>query len=166
MAVPEQTTGYTPSKRGWISSGLTGKTFQQSVRAAVGGMLSLLAARAFVLPEAYWAAITTIVIMQSTLAATLTASGERLAGSVLGAAMGALLATHFESNVYVFGAGLFVTGIICAMANLDRTANRFAGITLAIVLLIPRLGNPWVVGMHRRFHVSNAEFKSVAATDD
>jgi uncharacterized membrane protein YccC len=154
MAVPEHTAGGATSQGTWILSGLSRQAFRHSLRTAAAGIASLLAARAFGLPETYWAAITTIVIMQSTLAATLTTSGERLAGSALGAAVGAVLATRFDSNVYVFGAGLFVTGIVCAIARIDRPACRFAGITLAIVLLIPRSRNPWVVAGHRFVEVA------------
>ena len=120
----------------------------------MAGMASLLTARAFGLPETYWAAVTTIVVMQSTLAATLTTSGERLAGSALGAAMGAIVATRFGSNVYVFGAGLLVSGVICAMAHLSRPAYRFAGMTLAIVMLVPRSQDPWVIAVHRFVEVA------------
>jgi uncharacterized membrane protein YccC len=154
MAAPEHATVGAASQGSWILSGLSRQGLQQSVRTAAAGMASLLVARAFGLPETYWAAITTIVIMQSTLAATLTISGERLAGSALGAALGALLATHFDANVYVFGAGLFVTGVVCAIAHLDRPAYRFAGMTLAIVMLIQRSRNPWMIGVHRFVEVA------------
>jgi uncharacterized membrane protein YgaE (UPF0421/DUF939 family) len=150
----EQAAGGAVFQGSWKMSGLGRQALQQSARTAVAGTASLLAARAFALPETYWAAITTIVIMQSTLAATLTTSGERLVGSALGAAVGAALATRFGSNVYVFGAGLFVTGMICAIARIDRPAYRFAGMTLAIVMLIPRSQNPWMVGIHRFVEVA------------
>ena len=41
-----------------------------SIRTAIAATLSLAVARLFGLPEAYWAAITTLVVMQSTLSAT------------------------------------------------------------------------------------------------
>ena len=42
-----------------------------SIRTAIAATLSLAVARLFGLPEAYWAAIATLVVMQSTLSATL-----------------------------------------------------------------------------------------------
>ena len=42
-----------------------------SVRTAVAAVASLVVARALGLPEAYWATITTLIIMQSTLGAAL-----------------------------------------------------------------------------------------------
>ena len=45
-----------------------------SLRTAIAGVASLLVARLFRLPEAYWAPITTMVITQSSLGAALTVS--------------------------------------------------------------------------------------------
>jgi hypothetical protein len=42
------------------------------------------------MPEAYWAAIATLVVMQSTLGATLTLSLERIVGTAVGVSVGAL----------------------------------------------------------------------------
>ena len=44
---------------------------------------SLLAARSFRLPEAYWAPITTLVITQSSLGAARTVSWHRFVGTAL-----------------------------------------------------------------------------------
>ena len=44
--------------------------------------------------------------MQSTPGAALLTSTRRLAGTALGAAVGALLAPYFGPNVFAFGAGL------------------------------------------------------------
>lgn len=127
---------------------------ENPARTSVAAMVSLLVASAFKLPEAYWAAVTTIVIMQSTLGAALKVSGQRFAGTALGAAAGALVATYFPANAIVFGAGVFVLGLVCAVLNLDRPAYRFAGITLAIVLLVARDTSALVVATHRFIEVS------------
>ncbi|HTZ99076.1 MAG TPA: FUSC family protein [Candidatus Aquilonibacter sp.] len=127
---------------------------EHPARTAVAAMLSLLAAAAFKLPEAYWAAITTIVVMQSTLGAALKISGQRFAGTALGAAAGALIAVWLPPKAIVFGGSVFVMGLACAVLHLDRAAYRFAGITLAIILLIPRGQGPWVAALHRFIEVS------------
>src|SRR5439155_7877560 len=64
-----------------------------SIRTAIAATISLAVARLFGLPEAYWAAIATLVVMQSTLGATLLISVERIAATALGALAGAFLAT-------------------------------------------------------------------------
>ena len=125
-----------------------------AVRTTVAVVASLLMARLFRLPESYWAAITTIVVMQSTLGAAWTISKQRLAGTGLGAGMGALLATYFGASVAIFGAGIFVLGVFCAWLKIERNAYRYAGITLAIVMLVARTQPAWIIAIHRFFEIS------------
>lgn len=125
-----------------------------AVRTATAAMVSLTIARLFRLPESYWAPITTIIVMQSTLGAALTVSRHRFAGTALGAAMGALLATYVGSNVFAFGAGVFALGMICAFLRIERNAYRYAGVTLAIVMLVARTGPAWIVAVHRFVEIS------------
>jgi hypothetical protein len=105
-----------------------------SARTAVAALASVLAARLFRLPETYWAAITTLVITQSSLGAALTVSWQRFVGTALGAIVGALVAAYFGTSTLVFGTCVFILGLVCAAARADRSAYRFGGITLAIVL--------------------------------
>ena len=125
-----------------------------SIRTAIAAMLSLAVARLFGLPEAYWAAIATLVVMQSTLDATLLISVERIAATALGALAGALLATWFTQNSFVFVAAVFVLGLLCAAFRMEKSAYRYASITLAIILLIPRTNAAWIIALHRFFEVS------------
>jgi len=125
-----------------------------SARTAVAAVASVLVARLFRLPESYWAAITTMVITQSTLGAALAVSWQRFVGTALGALVGAIVATCFGSHVIVFGACVFILGLLCAVARSDRSAYRFGGVTLAIVLLVPRAGPAWQIAFHRFAEVS------------
>jgi uncharacterized membrane protein YgaE (UPF0421/DUF939 family) len=130
------------------------KEFIHAARTAIAAVASLLIARLFRLPEAYWAAIATMIVMQSTLGAAWTVSKDRLAGTALGAAAGAFLATYVGQNVAVFGAGVFALGILCAFLRVERGAYRYAGITLVIVMLIPRTQPVWIVAIHRSIEIS------------
>ncbi len=125
-----------------------------STRTAVAAVASVLAARLFRLPEAYWAAITTLVITQSSLGTALTVSWQRFVGTALGAVVGAIVASHFGPDVLVFGICVFILGLLCAVAQSDRSAYRFGGVTLAIVLLVPRTGPAWSIAFHRFAEVS------------
>jgi hypothetical protein len=68
--------------------------FMHSARTAVVAVASLLVAQRFRLPESYWAPITTLVIAQSSLGEALTGSWQRFVGTLLGAAVGAIVASH------------------------------------------------------------------------
>ncbi len=125
-----------------------------SARTAVAAAASLLVAGLLRLPEAYWAPITTLVITQSSLGAAFAVSWQRFVGTVLGALVGALVASYFGPNVLVFGICVFILGLLRAVAHLGLLAYRFAGMTLAIVLLVPRTGHPWQIAFHRLAEVS------------
>lgn len=123
-----------------------------AARTAIAATASFLIARLFGQAEAYWAPIITLVVMQSTLRATLKISGERFIGTVLGGIAGGLLASWFPQAWWVFAAGVFLLGLLCALFRLQNS-YRFAGVTLAIVLLIPHTARPWIVALHRSLEV-------------
>ncbi len=126
--------------------------FVTSARASVAAVVSLLLARALKLPEFYWAPISTIVVLLSTIN-PLALAWQRFVGTALGAALGALIATFFRPNWIVYGAGILVCGILCAVFRVGA-AYRFAAITLSIVLLVEHTRPPWVVALHRFVEVS------------
>jgi len=129
-------------------------TLRHATRTAVAAAAALLVARLCGTVDAYWAPITTIVVLQSTLGATVAVSTQRIIGTALGAAFGALAANWFHTNLIAFGAAVFVIGVLCAALHLQRSAYRFAGITLAIVMLISRTNSAWIVAAHRFAEVS------------
>jgi uncharacterized membrane protein YccC len=129
-------------------------TVIHSIRTAIAATISLAVARLFGLPEAYWAAIATLVVMQSTLGATLLISIERIAATALGALTGALLANYFAGNLLAFAAAVFLLGFFCAAFRIEKSAYRYASITLAIIVLIPRVNAGWIIALHRFFEVS------------
>jgi hypothetical protein len=58
--------------------------------------------------------------------------------SALGALAGALLANYFTGNLLIFAAAVFALGLLCAGFRMEKSAYRYASITLAIIVLIPR----------------------------
>jgi len=141
----------------WIATdpaGLNRQSFEHAVKTAIAATIAVLVSRLLRLPEAYWAAVTTMVVMQSTLGASLSVSVLRLIGTAMGALSGAILSLYFGPNVYIFAAGVFILGLVTAAAHLDRSAFRFAGITLAIVMLVVRANSPWIVAAHRFAEIS------------
>ena len=133
------------SKSNWLAD---------SARTALAAATSFAVARLATMPEAYWAPIITMIVTQSTLGAAWDVSRPRLIGTALGAALGALFAIYFSPGIIIFGVAIFVLGLLCAILRLDQSAYRFAGIAVAIVMLIVRAEAPWVAGIHRFVEVS------------
>jgi uncharacterized membrane protein YgaE (UPF0421/DUF939 family) len=131
---------------------LTFDTILDAARTTVAAVVSLLLAHTLKLPEAYWAPISAIVIIQSTITPR-TVAWQRFAGTALGAALGALIGTFFSSNALVYGVAIFLCGALSALFRM-RTAYRFAAITVSIVVLIAHQRPAWIVAWHRFVEVS------------
>jgi uncharacterized membrane protein YccC len=129
-------------------------SLSHSVRTALAATCSVVVARVIGMPEAYWAAIATLVVMQSTLRATVKLSIERIVASALGAFVGAVEATFFRDNLIAFALAIFFLGLMSFPFRVGRPAYSYAGVTLAIVVLIPRDLAPWLAALHRFIEVS------------
>jgi uncharacterized membrane protein YgaE (UPF0421/DUF939 family) len=109
-----------------------------AVRTAVAATLSVFVAWLVRMPEPYWSAIATLIMMQSTLRATLRLSLGRILASALGASVGAIEVTNFANSMIAFGLAVFLLGLMSFASRLDKPGYRYASVTLAIVVLIPR----------------------------
>src|SRR5437016_8496233 len=125
-----------------------------SIRTALAATLTVVVARLVQMPEAYWAAIATLVVMQSTLGATLTLSVARIVATALGASVGALESNYFGANLIAFLVAIVLIGLLSYGFRLEKTAYRYASVTLAIIVLIPRSNPAWIVALHRFIEVS------------
>jgi len=125
-----------------------------AVRTAVAATLSVLVARLVRLPEAYWAVIATLVVMQSPLSSTVPLAVQRIVASALGASIGAIESVFFDANLVAFALTIFVLGLISIAFRLEKVGYSYAGMTLAIIVLIPRPEAPWIAAVHRFAEVS------------
>jgi uncharacterized membrane protein YccC len=129
-------------------------SISHAIRTALAATLSVVVARLVGMPEAYWAAIATLVVMQSTLGATLTLSIERIVATAVGASVGAIESKYFGSNLIAFAVAIFLLGLLSFAFRLEKTAYRYASVTLTIIVLIPRTEAAWITATHRFTEVS------------
>src|SRR5215469_2563942 len=139
---------------GFITTRNNPVSLLHALRTALAAVASLLIARLGRLPEAHWAPISTIIVMQSTLGTSLPISAQRFAGTALGALIAALIGARFAGSAIAFGVLLFSIGVFCLSLRIERSAYRYAGITLAIVMLVPRVTDGWTLALHRFAEVS------------
>ena len=131
---------------------LTSATILHGVRTTFAAVFSMFLARWLGLPEYYWAPISAIVIIESTINPR-TVAWQRFVGTALGATLGGLIATFFSASALVYAVAIFASGVLCAVLRL-RGAHRFAAIAVSIILLVPHQHRAWSVAAHRFVEVS------------
>lgn len=127
--------------------------FRQAIKTGVAGLLSMVLAEFFGLPEGYWAVISAVIVMQSNIGAAVSAAWSRLAGTAIGAFVGALFVALWGVNAAAFGVAVTLTVLICAFLGL-LDSYRLASATVAIVMLFGRPDVSWTVALHRFTEVS------------
>ncbi len=125
-----------------------------AIRTAVATTVSVIIARLMQMPEAYWAAIATLIVIQSTFGATLTLSLDRIVATAVGASIGALEINYFGANLVAFTLAIVLIGLLSIAFRLEKSAYHYASITLAIIVLIPRSAPAWTIALHRFLEVS------------
>jgi len=136
----------------WKSENLP--SLSHAFRTALAATISILLGRLIGLPEAYWAAIATVVVMQSPLGDTVPLAIERIVASALGASIGAIESTYFGPNLFVFALAMLLLGLISFVLRLEKVGYSYACITLLIIVMIPRAETPWIAAAHRFAEVS------------
>lgn len=124
-----------------------------ALKTGLAGILSAYAAPFLGLPEGYWAVISAIIVMQSNVGATVTASRDRLAGTAIGALVGGVFVGVFGPHTLVSGVAVTLAILACALLRLPQS-YRLAGVTVVILTLISREGSVWVLAVHRFLEVS------------
>jgi hypothetical protein len=119
---------------------LGGAETRRFARTLIGCVLSYGAARLAMLPELYWAVITTlIVVTQPSLNQALTTGRDQIIGAVIGAIIGVLglvAILRGMQPLVVFAIELVPLAALAAW----RPTLRLACVTLVIVVLIPASG--------------------------
>ena len=124
------------------------------VLSALAAVVSYVIARLFRLPEAYWAPMSALIVMQLTLRAAFPIAVQYVVGTALGAAVGAIADIYFHTSVGALGAAILFVGLLCVALRIERSTFRYANITLVIVMLVPRTTSGRLVALRRFFEVS------------
>jgi uncharacterized membrane protein YccC len=138
----------------WIWKRENLPSLSHAFRTTVAATISILLGRLVGLPESYWAAIATVVVMQSPVGDTVPLAIERIVASALGASIGAIELTCFGANLFVFALAMLLLGLISFVVRLEKVGYSYACITLTIIVLILRGETPWIAAAHRFAEVS------------
>ncbi len=118
-----------------------------AARTALAAALCWWIALRFGLHDGYWGAISAIIVLQSNFGATITASRDRILGTIIGAAFGFGFSL-FWALPWNFVLAVLSAVILCGLLGL-RNSSRLAGVTICIVMLVQRADSHWLLALHR-----------------
>jgi uncharacterized membrane protein YccC len=118
-----------------------------AARTALAAALCWWIALRFGLHDGYWGAISAIIVLQSNFGATITASRDRILGTIIGAAFGFGFSL-FGVLPWNFILAVLSAVILCGLLDL-RNSSRLAGVTISIVMLVQQGGSHWLLALHR-----------------
>jgi hypothetical protein len=129
--------------------------------AAAAALCWWLALR-FGLADGYWGAISAIIVLQSNFGATISASRDRILGTVIGALFG-FTCTLFGTLPWNYIVAVLAAVIVCGLLGL-RSSSRLAGVTITIVMLVHGGGSHWTVALDRVVEVFLGILVAIAVT--
>jgi uncharacterized membrane protein YccC len=112
------------------------------------------------LQDGYWGAISAIIVLQSNFGATISASRDRILGTIIGAALGFGFSL-FGLLPWNYVLALLAAIILCGVLGL-RSSSRLAGVTISIIMLVHKGGSHWLLALHRVGEVLLGIFVAVA----
>jgi hypothetical protein len=118
-----------------------------AAKTAVAAALCWWLAAHFGLADGYWGAISAIIVLQSNFGSTISASRDRLLGTLIGALFGFSF-TLFGALPWNYILAVLAAVIVCGLLGL-RSSSRLAGVTITIVMLVQSHGTHWTVALDR-----------------
>lgn len=138
------------SKRG-IFTGERKRIIIHAAKTALAAALCWWLALRFGLHDGYWGAISAIIVLQSNFGATITASRDRVLGTVIGAAFGFSFSL-FGELPWNYMLAVLAAMILCGALGL-RSSSRLAGVTITLVMLVQTGGTHWTLALDRVIQV-------------
>ncbi len=121
--------------------------FQLSLRASLGAGLSVAIAQLLHLRYPLYAMIAAVIVTDLSPSQTRNLAFRRLAGTILGAAVGALLSSFMAPNPWTICIGILIAMFLSHLLRL-KDAAKLSGYVCGIVLLEHSL-HPWLYALHR-----------------
>jgi|GEM_PF-709930 len=118
-----------------------------AAKTALAASLCWWLAMRFGLHDGYWGSISSIIVLQSNFGSTVTASRDRLLGTLIGAAFGFSF-SFFGTLPWNYFAAVLAAVSLCGLLGF-RSSSRLAGVTISIVMLVQQGGSHWTVALDR-----------------
>jgi uncharacterized membrane protein YccC len=107
-------------------------------KTALAATLCWWLAMRFGLHDGYWGSISAIIVLQSDVGSTVSASRDRILGTLIGAALGFSFSL-FGTLPWNYILAVIAAVIVCGLLGL-RNSSRLSGVTITIVMLVEKAG--------------------------
>ncbi|MFZ0747506.1 MAG: FUSC family protein [Terracidiphilus sp.] len=118
-----------------------------ATKTALAAALCWWLAMRFGLHDGYWGAISAIIVLQSNFGSTITASRDRLLGTLIGALFGFSFSL-FGTLPWNYLGAVILAVTVCGLLGF-RSSSRLAGVTITIVMLVQKTGSHWTLALDR-----------------
>jgi len=135
-----------PERAPWLSWEHRRLLIDAAKTALAAGVCWWLAVR-FGLHDGFWGAISAIIVLQSNFGSTITASRDRLLGTLIGAAFGFSFSL-FGALPWNYFLAVFAAIVLCGLLGF-RSSSRLAGVTITIVMLVQNISSHWAIALDR-----------------
>jgi len=114
--------------------------------ALAAGLCWWLALR-FGLHDGYWGSISAIIVLQSNMGATVSASRDRFIGTLIGGVFGFAFSL-WGPLPWNYIVAILAAVIVCGLLGL-RASSRLAAVTITIIMLVQKPGTRWGLALDR-----------------
>jgi len=122
-----------------------------ALKTAMAAGICYWLARLAGLQDGYWGSISAIIVLQSNVGSTVTASRDRLIGTLIGAGFGAAFSLLGE-GLWAYLLAVITAMVTCSLLGL-KNSSRLAAVTVTILMLVHRTGSNWTLPLHRVLEV-------------
>jgi len=136
---------------------------RQTVRLLAACALASIASKLIGLAEEYWAIVTAVVVTQPGLQETLSASRDRVLGTLIGALAGlaVIAAGQWGASTFaLFWAAMIPLSVLTAI----KPSLRMCCVTLIIVVLVPAPGSPFARPFERIIEIVVGTLASIVVS--
>jgi len=105
----------------------------------------------FGLHDGYWGSISAIIVMQSNVGATVTASRDRILGTIIGALFGFAFSL-FSAPPWNYILAVLLAIVVSGLLGM-RDSARLACVTITIIMLVPSSASRWNLALDRVLEV-------------
>jgi uncharacterized membrane protein YccC len=133
-----------------------------AAKTAVAAALCWWLAQRFGLYDGYWGSISAIIVLQSNFGSTITASRDRLLGTLIGALFGFSFSL-FGVLPWNYILAVLAAVVVCGLLGL-RSSSRLAGVTITIVMLVQNAASHWTLALDRVMDVILGIIVALAVT--